>query len=571
MIEVIIYNFITTIIFYSSGHFFAHYITNLKNKNSSNLNIYLIYGVFFIGIISLLINFFFPLNLFINTTLALLFLGYFFLKVIYKQKYWKRIIYFLIIFSFICSLLIIYSTVNRPDAGLYHLPFTKILNEYKIIFGLSNIHFRFGHTSISQYSNAFNFNYILREKGILIPQTIIIVSVIIYFFQDLLKLEKLGKTNLSTVVLFFCIIFSIYTYNRYSSFGNDAAGNILFIFLIYKASKLLSKININLNDILNLSYISLFCFLQKPFLIFSFLVPILFFLLLYKKNKWLIFKNKNIYLLKLFFLFFLLKNIIISGCLIYPAEVTCIKSLDWYNNVSTQNEAIMAEAWAKDWINLQKNKYEPNEYISDFKWIETWKDNHLKIVIEKYFPYLAFVSIFSTYIFLISKKRDYLFSQNEKKILLILFLTTFLSVIMWFLKFPLYRYGSGIIGGFTIVCFILLLNKIIIFPSEKLYKIFKNIILIFFFIIFCKNLIRVYENIDHDNKKNYWPNIYSLSKNGDITEYKEYKSGEKFMFFVANDGLCMYGPAPCSYYVDKRIDKRDYYGYELYFIKKKYD
>ena len=43
------------------------------------------------------------------------------------------------------------SELFRPDAGLYHLPFTKILNEEKLILGLSNLHFRFGHTSILQY------------------------------------------------------------------------------------------------------------------------------------------------------------------------------------------------------------------------------------------------------------------------------------------------------------------------------------------------------------------------------------------------------------------------------------
>ena len=31
---------------------------------------------------------------------------------------------------------------------LYHLPYTSILNNEKIIIGLSNIHFRFAHTSI---------------------------------------------------------------------------------------------------------------------------------------------------------------------------------------------------------------------------------------------------------------------------------------------------------------------------------------------------------------------------------------------------------------------------------------
>ena len=56
---------------------------------------------------------------------------------------------------------------------MYHLPYTKIINDNKIIFGISNIHFRFGHTSILQYLNAIFNNYIFNSKGIIIPAAII--------------------------------------------------------------------------------------------------------------------------------------------------------------------------------------------------------------------------------------------------------------------------------------------------------------------------------------------------------------------------------------------------------------
>ncbi len=567
MIEVIIYNFITTIILFSCGHFFLHYITNLKTKQSSNFNIYLIYGVFFAGIIALLVNFFLPLGLMVNSTFALLFIVYFFLRIIYNKKNWKNVILYLFIFSLICSLLILFSNINRPDAGLYHLPFTKIINEYKVIFGLTNIHFRFGHTSIIQYSNAFNFNYLFKENGILIPQTIIITSVILYFFLDFLKFEKLKEINISTIFLFFCIIFSIYSYNRYSSFGNDAGGNILFIFLIYVSSKLLNKKKIKINDILNLSYLSLFCFLQKSFLIFSFLIPILFLFYFLKKNKWNIFKNKNLYLLKFIFFIFLLKNILVSGCFIYPAQVTCIKSLDWYNDITTKRESLMAEAWAKDWINQDTDKFEPDIYIKNFNWFKTWKSNHLKIILEKYLPYLLFISIFSIYFALTNKKRNLPFSSKEKFIFFVLSTTTFISLTVWFFKFPLYRYGSSILGGFSISFFSLFLNKYNKFPIKNIFKTLKIIIIIAFIIIILKNFLRIYDHLKNNELKSPWPNIYSLSKDNEVTEYKLYKKEKKIMFFLANDGLCMYGPAPCTYYVEKGIEKKNYLDYEIYFIK----
>ena len=61
-------------------------------------------------------------------------------------------------------LTISYDGTYRPDAGLYHLPYISILNENKIIIGLSNIHFEFGHVSILQYLSAIYNNFLMRTE-----------------------------------------------------------------------------------------------------------------------------------------------------------------------------------------------------------------------------------------------------------------------------------------------------------------------------------------------------------------------------------------------------------------------
>ena len=61
-------------------------------------------------------------------------------------------IFTLVITTIISFLLILLSNINRPDAGLYHLPYISLLNENKILLGSANIHFRFGHISL-QYIN----------------------------------------------------------------------------------------------------------------------------------------------------------------------------------------------------------------------------------------------------------------------------------------------------------------------------------------------------------------------------------------------------------------------------------
>lgn len=122
------------------------------------------YGFILIGTLALFFNFFFELNQLLNSLIfivvLLLSINLGLIKDINKKD-------FLIKSFFVCSIgfiLIIYSTVNRPDAWLYHLPYTKIINDHKIIIGAANIHERFAHVSIFQYIAGFFNNYFLFKK-----------------------------------------------------------------------------------------------------------------------------------------------------------------------------------------------------------------------------------------------------------------------------------------------------------------------------------------------------------------------------------------------------------------------
>ena len=52
------------------------------------------------------------------------------------------------------------------------------------------------------------------------------------------------------------------------------------------------------------------------------------------------------------------------------------KNLKYYDKAQTILEAKSGEAWAKDWVNQEKNKLGFEEYNKDFNWIKTWKKNH---------------------------------------------------------------------------------------------------------------------------------------------------------------------------------------------------
>ena len=160
----------------------------ILNKNNADdiitLSNHLIYGVIIISFVALLINFVFPLNIFVNSLILLLPFSIFLKKLrIYLTLNFFRFLFFN---SIIIFLLIAKSDIYRPDAILYHLPYTSILNEEKIIFGLSNLHSRFAHISIIQYFSAFFNNFIFGSKGVTLSIAIIASAIIINFFAHLL-------------------------------------------------------------------------------------------------------------------------------------------------------------------------------------------------------------------------------------------------------------------------------------------------------------------------------------------------------------------------------------------------
>ena len=67
------------------------------------------------------------------------------------------------------------------------------------------------------------------------------------------------------------------------------------------------------------------------------------------------------------------KNIIVSGCLIYPVEKLCFKNLEWTNIDQVKIVSEENEAWIKSWPNFKNpNQISQKEYSANFNWIETW-------------------------------------------------------------------------------------------------------------------------------------------------------------------------------------------------------
>lgn len=551
MFEIFVYSYLTSIFVFASGIFFSKKIINIDFNKEVNLFQIGLNGFIFLSFLALFINFFSELNKLVNTIIISIFFIYLFLN---NKILVKKVLIYSIFSSLICLAIIAFDNTYRPDAGLYHLPFTKILNDEKIIVGLSNIHFRYGHTSIIQYIAALNNNWVFGDKGILIPLSIIFSFIILYLFQEIRNEKN------QIILIFNYIIFSFICLklNRYSDFGNDAPAHIFYFFLISLALKNFKNFNKdNMGEMLS---ISAFVIFNKITLFLSALIPIL---ILFQKKKIISFNFKILIFLFIFSFSFFFKNFISSGCIAFPIEKTCINQVFWYDKESergsnAKNTMLENEAWTKGWSDQRENRKNFEEYLSNYNWVKLWSQNHGKRTLNKLAPFLSFLILFIFIIGYLSKNKKFENSTEENnklfKFLKSLLILNIIGSLMWFLKFPVFRYGSSyLISNIAILILTIFWSKIISIDLYKLKRIVIYLVVILFFILLSKNLIRILKNYDNVYFNSPWPKIYADDNYNNKKLLKPVYKNNEIIFYQPNKGLCYYNSAPCTHMLDSQF------------------
>ncbi len=563
MINIFIASLIGSMILIGNGYIF-NFLIFKKKINEFNVYKDSLTGYILIGFTSLLINFFFPIDNRIGSIFlisSIIIFLYFFLK--FEKK--KELILILFYLSFTTFSILTYSNINRPDAGLYHLPFISILNENKLIIGLSNLHYRFGHTSIFQYISAIHTNLLFKKEFLNIPLALLPSFFLLFLYKN--YFDEIKKNNQKNIVILFLIAaFSIYSFNRFSGLGNDGPANIFILILIVMIVTIEDFKNIKNIEFYNITLVSIFLIMLKPFMIFVSIVPLI--IALMGKKSINLFKDKKILFISFFLILWFLKNILTSSCIIFPIKQTCLTNLTYSNEKIINKASQEAEAWAKGFPD-SKDKVKFEEYNSNFNWLNTWSKNHFKKIVNKIFPLIILIIILSlNFIFKISFYKQYNLQKvfTDKKLLyIILFISLF--ILLWFLKFPVYRFGLSFIASFFIITFVFF------FVSEENYffnKKYFSIFLIFgMFFFYVKNFNRIISNLENEYKNAPWPPIYSM-KVEEKNKFKKFKKikneNNKFIYFFSGGEECMYSKSPCSNYFYQNLNKKKINGYEVFYF-----
>ena len=495
----------------------------LYHKNIYVLNIDALYGIFLLFLISILLNFFFPLIYFFFPVLLI---GIVFFIKFYFEKKIKINFYTHFLFLFFLSF-ISYSNGENVDSPMYHLQIIKWTSLEKIIFGMTNIEIRFGINSLwFNFLSLFSFE-LNNFKSILvlnfIPFTI--------FFYEIYSYKKkiICFSNMFLALCFFFLIIFSYLHpfnngvilNHLTNPELDTVSAVFFILSFYLFFKC-GEQDKSYSNFKLLLLSSLICFFTKVSYVYVLILPFFIFYFYLRKNIFLISKLNLITLF--LFILWLLKGYIISSCFIFPIKFSCIYS-SWSSIEEVDHYSKVIRSYARD-TGLRLNYGNFDYTINTYDWFDSWVHNYfLKNAILTISSVVIFASVLLSYISFLAKIKIS-FSYLDIKKYLLTFLIIIIGWLFWF-QAPDTRFAWGLVISTSCFFFLVFLFHLKFYNFFDVKKI--NILIIFMI------LLMISKNINN-LKINYI--IKPYKKVFDNSEIKKIGNFNNFEVYNAINSKC---------------------------------
>ena len=434
MITVISFLFFYLIIYFVGRGVVSFFKLKSESIYGIPLNIYYpIIGLFYLGNLSLVLNFFTKITYQITIISLIIPLLLNFLN-LNKLKIFLNLKNLSLYIGTPLVLGISSANINLAyDAGLYHLNHQNWLRNEKIVFGLSNNHMRFGYSSIIEYVNV---NFWLNENFLLLHFTNLIFMVVFFQVVYIFLFTDFFKFSLSVLI-----------YGFLDNFGFNGGKNgfieveaiakqdtpfaIIFILSTYLLFQLYKEDNRSNTKTIN-TVIFMFCLFSVQLRILGF-INLIFFLIILIIKSGLIKSSKIIFrqnfTLSILGVLFVLKNLITSSCLFYPVKITCFDSFTWtagnYSSPGAESDLLANFHIALRFSNLDS-------------WFSQWMSKDINnTVFKNLIGTLIVIIIFNFMIKFINKEK-----LNNKNIFYISY--TIFSLIIWLFTAPSIRMGVGI-------------------------------------------------------------------------------------------------------------------------------
>lgn len=463
-------------LFFFGRAFIILYSYVSRNKFSDNFTLintkasvfYPIFGLFFLGNCLIIFNYFLPIKSFYVYLFTFIIL-----LINLNEKIDIKIIFSNISIKFLISLILVISTFDinfHYDGGYYHIGHQFWIRESKLVVGFVNIFWAYGIGSIYEFISAFFWI----GKNFYVLHLLNLIFLFIFFEFIYLHIINL-KFSILKIPFLFLILFSIFDNFGYqggrngylyiegiSAFDNPVAIVFFITALVYFI--LLNQDNIQANEIFLVTSLTLFL-IQLKLSSVVILVYLVFLTLRLLKNGKTIIQLLQINLLNaIFFFSWIIKNLLTSGCLIFPVSITCNFNFRWYIKGSTLDYQNITTTYSNSY------KIGENFYL--------WTKNYLEIPINKTVLYNLLVSIL---IFLVIRviffKKNYNLNSKYLKYFI------FINITYYIFTGPTPRYYIGLV--------LIIISYLGMNLEFRYKKLFSNNFLIFLFFISVLSLPRI--------------------------------------------------------------------------------
>ncbi len=503
-------------------------------------------GIFFLVLYSYLSHYFIKHG--ITHNLILLLIGFILFLILFKKKLSNinlQIFSFLIIISFIS--LLIYKT--HDDFHYYHFPYSYYLTQHPTLIGIGQFNHGFRTHSSIFYLNSLFFLPIIKYFTFYISAVLILVFSNLILLTKIIEDFKIKKVNyISYLCLLFFIFINIFFY-RIQEHGTDRSAQILiFILLIYLLLFVKFETGFEKNIDRILVIMGLIISLKAFYLLYLTLsIPVIY--ILYKEKKSFliteIFSNKFFWLFILLLFNVLLVNFINTGCLIYPAKLTCFENYSWALSLAEVDKmSIHYENWSKGGHTPISKVENPLQHISYFNWLPNWIEIYFFTKVSDLILGLIFVMVIVTIFF--RKKKNSTCHKNKNDHLIIIMI--FLYLVEWFYNHPSLRYG-----GYCLIVILFFypfsnfLEKYNNSIQEKKNK-FISLICIVIVIFIGRNILRINDEIQ---KYSYKPLLNTYYK----VEKIHFRLDDKFKELIQNFEKCQKKNSACNFELDPKMKK----------------
>ncbi len=341
---------------------------------------------------------------------------------------------FLLFISFL--LLAIWNPNSEYDPRYYHYQNIQMMEEYPVIPGLANLEDRFG----------FNSNYFLLSAVFSLSsffgtsiyglQSFVFVLVAVWLLKEVFLSNFETKSLLA--FLFFVPLYYIFS-DQISDTSTDILPSVMVYYLVvrYFQNPSFSKQPVLLFVFVPISIVTF----KLSYAIFALIVVLVFWMLLKQKGY-----KKTAFVVSISFLlvvFWLIRNVIISGYLIYPLHEIDLFAFDWKvpKEVAVIERNFINSA-GKYFLNLYSNHI-PYPHFS----LENWRFNFIAVT-----GMLITLCGFSIFTFLamvvVDKWKKYRMLSGETLIVVVLLILCFSY---WLISAPAFRFIAGIVCGILFI------------------------------------------------------------------------------------------------------------------------